>query len=149
MQQIKVGSSNFRTEIEGYLSSAELTFGKLNEDLRNILSQVANKFSENDGRNARVEGGVRSANRENRITKQVLEHERRDREIEKYEVSKQISAMRIAIDQQQKLLANNQQTFKDELMQAVTKRVECGVPSEIKNEPPGLYRGGDDRGLGA
>ena len=85
----------------------------------------------------------------NRRTQQVLEHEKKDRETEKREFSKQISAMCVAIEQQQTLLAADQQKFKDELTQVMTKRVECGVPSEVKNEPPGLYKGGDDRRLGA
>ena len=48
-QQIQVGSSNFRTEIEGYSDNAELTFGELNENLRIMLNQVSNKLHENDG----------------------------------------------------------------------------------------------------
>ena len=47
------------------------------------------------------------------------------------------------------MLVTNQQTMKEELMQEVSKKVECGVPSEVKREPPGLSRGSDDRGLGA
>ena len=60
----------------------------------------------------------------------------------------EISAICNALEQQQKLLANNQQTIKEELTQEVSKNVEYGVPSEGKKEPPGLLRGGDDRGLG-
>ena len=82
-QQIKEGSSNFRTEIEGYLSSAETTFGKLNKDLGNVASQVANKFSENDGRNAKVDGALQVLMEQNMKTQQEWEQERRERESKK------------------------------------------------------------------
>ena len=62
-QQIQIGSSNFRTEIEGYLNNAELTFEKMNVNLRIMLNQVANKFHENDGRSEKFDGGANSANR--------------------------------------------------------------------------------------
>ena len=68
------------------------------------------------------------------------------------EISNRISLICGTMEKQQNLLATSQQTFKEELMKEVTKKVECGVPSEIKkenkNEPPGLSWGGDDRGLG-
>ena len=148
-RQIKEGSSNFRMEIEGYLNSADITFEKLNNDLRKVVSQVAQKFSENDGRNAKVEGMLQMLMGQNIITQQVCEQERREREQEKNEVSKKMSAIYNVLEQQQRMLATNQQTIKDEVMQEVSKKVECGVPSEVKKEPPGLLRGGDDRGLGA
>ena len=131
------------------MSSAEITFGKLNEDLRIIMSQVARKFNESDGRNAKFEGMLQALVDRNNITQQVLEKERRERELGNNEVSKKISAICNVLEQQQKLLAANQQTIKEELMQEVSKKVECGFPSEVKKEPPGLLRGGDDRGLGA
>ena len=67
-------------------------------------------------------------------------------------MSDKISIICNTNEKQQNLLATDQQAFKGELTKEVAKKVECGVPSEIKNEnknePPGLSWGGDDRGLG-
>ena len=145
-QQITDGSSNFRMEIEGYLSSAEHTFEKLNNDLRNAMSQVALKFSESDGKSAKVEGMIQSLLEQNQLTQQVLEKEREERELEKKDVSQRIAQICNVLEQQRQLLATNQQTIKGELTQEVTRKMECGAPSEVKKEPPGLFRGGDDRG---
>ena len=83
---------------------------------------------------------------QNQQTQQVLEQERRERELESKDVSQKITQICNAIEQQQRLLATNQQTIKNELMQEVAKKMECGVPSEVKKEPPGLSLGRDDRG---
>ena len=48
-QKIQIGSSNFRTENGGYLNNTESTFGRLSENLRMMLNQVATKLQENDG----------------------------------------------------------------------------------------------------
>ena len=88
-------------------------------------------------------------------TQQVVEQERRNRELGNKDFSLKITQLCQVLEQQKQFLATNQQTFKGELIQEVTKKIECGVPSavekemEIKNEPPGLTMGGDDRGLGA
>ena len=88
------------------------------------------------------------------ITQQVWEQERREREQEKNEVSMKISAIFNALEQQQKLLATNQQAIKEELTQEMSGNVksetnpfeetrmctEYGVPSESKIESPGLLR---------
>ena len=155
VQQITEGSSNFRMEIEGHLSNAENTFEKLNSDLRNAMSQVALKFSENDGKSAKFEGMLQALLEQNQQTQQVLERERRNRELENKDVSLRITQIcQVLEQQQQQLLAANHQTIKDELIQEVAKKMECGAPSkvkkeiEVKKEPPGLSMGGDDRGLG-
>ena len=83
---------------------------------------------------------------QNHQTQQVLEQERRERELEKKDVSQRITQICNVLEQQQQLLSTNQQTIKDELMQEVAKKMECGVPSEVKIEPPGLSMGGDDMG---
>ena len=97
-QQIQVGSSNFRTEIEGYLSSAELTFGELNGNLSITLNQVANELRENDGRSGKFEGMLVALIGQNRRTQQVLENERGDREKENNEISNKISVTCSAIE---------------------------------------------------
>ena len=61
-RQITDGSSNFRMEIGGHLDITERTFGKLNNGLRNVVTQVAGKFNENDGRNAKIDGLFTSVN---------------------------------------------------------------------------------------
>ena len=112
------------------------------------MSQVALKFSESDGKSAKVEGALQALLEQNQQTQQVLEQERRERELEKKDVSQRITQICHVVEQQRQLLATSQQTIKDELMQEVSKKIECGVPSEVKKEPPGLFRGCDDRGLG-
>ena len=77
---------------------------------------------------------------------QVFAQERRERELESRDVSQKITQICNAIEQQQRLLATNQQTIKNELMQEVAKKMECGVPSEVKKEPPGLTLGMDEMG---
>ena len=52
-----------------------------------------------------------------------------------------------AVEQKQ-LLATNQQAIKSELMNEVSKKMDCGVPSEVTREPPGLNLGKDNRGIG-
>ena len=74
-QQITEGSSNFRSEIEGYLNSAELTFEKMNADLRTAMGQVAQKFSESDEKSAKVEGMLRTLLEQHQQTQMVLEQE--------------------------------------------------------------------------
>ena len=106
------------------------------------MSQVALKFSESDGKSAKVEGMLQALLEQNQQTQQVLEQERRERELEKKDVSQRITQICNVLEQQRQLLATNQQTIKDELMQEVSKKMECGVPSEVKKEPPGLLRGG-------
>ena len=81
-QQIQVGSSSFRTETEGYLSSTELTFEKLSENLSITLGQVANKLRGDDRRSEKFEGMLVALIEQNRRTKQVSENEGRDREKE-------------------------------------------------------------------
>ena len=118
----------------------------MNTDLRTAMGQVAQKFSESDEKSAKVEGMLRTLLEQHQQTQMVLEQERKEREREKEDVSQKITQICNVLEQQQHLLATNQQAFKDELMQEVSKKVECGVPSEVKKEPPGLLRGCDDRG---
>ena len=79
-QQIQIGSSNFRTEIEGYLNNDESTFEKMNVNLGIMLNQVSNKFHENDGRSEKFEWMLIALIEENKRTQQILEYERRERE---------------------------------------------------------------------
>ena len=92
------------------------------------------KLHENDGRNEKFEGMLAALIEQNRITQQVLESEWRNREKGNSEISNKISVICSAIGKQQNLLATNQQACKEELMQEVEKKVECGFPSELKNE---------------
>ena len=88
------------------------------------------------GGNAKVEGMLQALMGQNKITQQVSEQERGERELEKSEVSKEISAICNVLEQQQKLLATNQQTIKDELMQEVSNKVECGPPVRFRKNHP-------------
>ena len=152
VQQIQIGSSNFRTEIEGYLNNAESTFGRLSENLRIMLNQVTNKLQANDARSEKLEGLLIELMGQNKITQEVLENERKDRGKENKENSNRIAIICNNIEKKQNFLATDQQAFKGELMKDVAMKVECGFSSEMenenKNEPPGLSLGGDDRGLG-
>ena len=78
-QIIKDGSPKFRIEIEFQLNIAERTFGKLNSDLRDDISQVENKFSENDGGNATADAILQALMEQNMKTQQARGHERRER----------------------------------------------------------------------
>ena len=80
VQQIQLGSSNFRIEIEGYLNNAESTFGEMNVNLGIMLNQGSNMFQENGGRNEKVEGMLIALIEGNKRMQQVLENERRERE---------------------------------------------------------------------
>ena len=64
---------------------------KLNRDLRNAMSQVALRFSENDGKNAKFEGMLQALLEQNQQTQQALEQERREMELENQDVSKRIT----------------------------------------------------------
>ena len=55
-----------------------------------------------------------------------------NREKENDEISNKISVICSAIEKQQNLLAANQQAFKEELMQEVTKKVECVFPVNLR-----------------
>ena len=149
VQQITEGSSNFRSEIEGYLNSAEITFNEMNTNLRTAMGQVALKFSENDLKSAQVEEVLKKILEQQQQTQLAWEQERKVRERENEDVSKRITHICNVMEKQQNVLATNQQAMKEELLHEMAKKVECGVPSEVKKEPPGLSRGSDDRGLGA
>ena len=133
-QQITEGSSNFRSEIEGYLNSAELTFKEMNADLRTAMGQVAQRFSENDEKSAQVEGVLRMLLEQQKQTQLAWGQERKVRERENEDVSKRITQICNVMEKQQHMLATNQQAMKEELLQEMAKKVECGVPSEIKRE---------------
>ena len=47
-REIQIGSSNFRTEMERYLTNAEGKFKRLSEDLREMLSKIDVKFMGNE-----------------------------------------------------------------------------------------------------
>ena len=83
VQQIKEGSSNFRLEIEGYLTNANLTFGKMNNDLKIAMGQAAKKFSESDEKNAQVEGLLRMLLEQQQQTQLAWGQERKIKEREK------------------------------------------------------------------
>ena len=87
-QQITEGSTNFRLEIEGYLNSAELTFGEMNTDLRTAMSQAAQKFNESDEKNTQIEGVLRMLIEQQKQTQQAWENERKARKQENEDVSK-------------------------------------------------------------
>ena len=104
IQQIREGSLNFRMGIEGYLGSAETTFKKLNEDLRNVTSQVERKFLENGESNAKFDGALFEIIEQNRRTQKTWERERREREEERNEMNKRASALYNALGRQQNCL---------------------------------------------
>merc|ERR1712112_684745 len=149
VQQIKEGSSKFRLEIEGYLTSADLTFEKMNIDLKTAMGQVAKKFNESDEKNAQVEGVLRMLLEQQQQTQLAWEHDRKIRERETEDVSKKFTQMYNVMEKQQHMFATSHQAMKKELLQEMSKNTEYGVPSEIRSVPPGLSKGSDDRGLGA
>ena len=110
-QQIQLGSSNYRIEIEGYLNNAESTFGKMNVNLGSMLNHVANKFQENDGRSGKFEGMLISLIEGNKRMQQLLENERREKEKENNEISNRTPLICATIAKQQNLLAASQQAF--------------------------------------
>ena len=161
LQLIREGSSNFRNEIERYLVDVESTSVRLKEDVKLDMEQVAYKLDENDARNAKVDEMLQDlANKTNR-TEQLWEQERARREQETKELMEKIESLMKVIEQQQQVFATNQQKIKEECMQEMKDvKAENGrsdytgtganfvVPSQGGKLPPGLFDGGDHRGLG-
>ena len=65
------------------------------------------------------------------------------KEQEKEDVSKKITQICNVVEKQQHMFATSYQEMKKELLQEISKNVECGVPSEIKSVPPGLSKGSE------
>ena len=72
----------------------------------------------------------------NQPTQQALGKERKEKEIEK-NTNTQCTRTKKTVAFHQ---PTNQQAIEEELAQEVAKKVECGVPREVKKEPPGLFR---------
>ena len=136
-QRVKEGGSNFRMVIEGYSSSAETAFGALIDDLRDVASQSAPKFSKSDGGNAKVEGALRSLIDQNQKTQQVLGQERKGRELEK-KASQRTAEKCYVIEQEQQFPATDEQNIKGELAQEASKRFNATFPGRLRRGRPGF-----------
>ena len=70
VQEIPIGSLNFRAEIEGYLANDESTFARLGENLKTMLNQVTVKLQENDGGSNKIEELLLGLMNQNKIMEQ-------------------------------------------------------------------------------
>ena len=161
LQRIREGSLNFRNEIEMYLGDVESTFVKLKEDAKVAMEQVSYILHVNDERNAKADSLLQDLLKRNATTQQLREQEIARREKETKDTNAKIESLMKVIERQQQVFATNQQKIKDEFMQERSEdvKVENGglddagtgakhiVPSGCKKFPPGVFDGGDERGL--
>ena len=103
--------------------NAESTFARLSENLKTMLTQVTVKLQENDGRSNKIEELLLGLMNQNKI-----------REKENQEMNNRIAMMCDNIEKQKHMFSTEKQAFKEELMRDVTRKVECGVPSETKKK---------------